>query len=188
MAEVPYVQKRQGGSLGYSFAGERELIEKLRPAMVRHGITCRPTLMHMVSQGEYKTSNGKTMRFCCIVCTYMFSFGGESENVQVFGEAADTSDKALPKAMTLAQKYALRQFFLIETGDDPDVVAHHREDDNSDKFAKAARSIGEERRPEKLTRYEEVVKQRFTGSQLDDLLVLIDRQRSALPQSNKRGN
>ena len=40
--------------------------------------------------------------------------------VKVLGDGADTGDKASYKAMTGAMKYALRQTFVIETGDDPD--------------------------------------------------------------------
>ena len=35
------------------------------------------------------------------------------------GEGSDTGDKASNKALTGAYKYALRQTFCIETGDDP---------------------------------------------------------------------
>jgi len=33
----------------------------------------------------------------------------------------DGGDKSVPKSLTIALKYALRQAFLMETGDDPDV-------------------------------------------------------------------
>lgn len=45
---------------------------------------------------------------------------GETMNVTAIGEGIDSGDKASYKAATGALKYALRQSFIIETGDDPD--------------------------------------------------------------------
>jgi len=182
MEEVPYLQKTHSKGLGYSFASEAELIQKLRPAMVRHGITLRPDAMQRIESGEYTTSNGKTMRFVVILVDYVFSFGNEVEHVQVFGEAADTSDKAMPKAMTLALKYALRQFFLIETGDDPDHVAAERGSyQPSAAVATAARAIAKEGRHTWLDVMVEKVGKKFEGEDRSYLLRQIERQRSGLP-------
>jgi hypothetical protein len=41
-------------------------------------------------------------------------------DIQTTGEGADSGDKSSNKAMTGGYKYALRQVFCIETGDDPD--------------------------------------------------------------------
>ena len=42
------------------------------------------------------------------------------------GEGADSGDKSGNKANTCAYKYALRQTFVIETGDDPDEEASEK--------------------------------------------------------------
>ena len=49
-----------------------------------------------------------------------FAIPGSSITVQAVGEGADAGDKASYKAATGLYKYALRQTFCIETGDDPD--------------------------------------------------------------------
>lgn len=189
MREVPYIQKTKSPGLQYTFASETELIQKLRPSMVRHGITCRPKRMELLGSGEYKTAKGAAMRFVSILATYEFSRGSEAEEAQVFGEAADVSDKALPKAMTLAHKYALRQYFCIETGDDPDLVAHLRGTPEEGGGAeRAARQVLHPRNqnPTSLDEIASKVRRQFTGETLDKLLTLIARQRGGLSHPTSR--
>ena len=66
---------------------------------------------------------------------------GEQAFVEVFAEASDQGDKRASKAMTLAKKYALREFFLIETGDDPDAQVSKRAVGNEDLLKKAISAI-----------------------------------------------
>ena len=114
MSEVGYVKKGGNvkfGTTSYSFAGEKHIIQALRPAMVEHGLMLIP-----VSAESVRSERGcETVR-----CTYrLMHTGGAWLDVQVLGQGADKGDKAIPKALTGALKYALRQTFTIETGDDP---------------------------------------------------------------------
>lgn len=121
MKEVPYIQKVKGKDLGYAYAGEKQLIEKVRPAMVLHGFSVHPIKIEYVSGEPYTTSKGSTMQRMRVISTYRFSHSMHGhQDVVTVGEAADTGDKVAAKAMTLAFKYALRQWLMIETGDDPD--------------------------------------------------------------------
>jgi hypothetical protein len=124
MAAVPYVQKQHGQGLGYTFAGEAAFIDKLHPAMVAAGLTIAPEGMELVHQEVYTTAKGSKMNRVVVRATYRLTHAGsgESEILQTFGEGADSGDKSVNKAMTGAYKYALRQAFLIETGNDPDEV------------------------------------------------------------------
>ena len=126
MSAVPYVQKQKTQGLNYTFASEAELIGKLHPAMRRHGITVRPSGITLLSEQEYQSKGGARMVNVRALVTFTFHHGTEEADVVVMSEAADSGDKASPKMMTMALKYALRQFFLIETGDDPDEKAHKR--------------------------------------------------------------
>jgi hypothetical protein len=120
MNEIGYVQKKKGANLNYSFAGEAALIEAIRPEMVKQGLFLFPTEVRE-NITTYTTSRGSAMNWAIVVVTYRFAhIGGETFDVQVTGEGADIGDKAFNKAMTGAYKYALRQTFCIETGDDPD--------------------------------------------------------------------
>ncbi len=123
--EIGYVQKggrmTQGGN--YSYAGEADFIQAIRPAMIKHGVIIHPTKDERPIISEtYITSNGKTMNRIIYPQTFRFThtISGDHFDVAVLGEASDVGDKASNKAMTAGLKYALRQTFLIETGDDPD--------------------------------------------------------------------
>lgn len=124
MQEVSSVQKdgkiSSGG--GYKFASETAFIEALRPAMVKHYLFIYPSGIAALNDDTYTTSGGSTMnsrigRFRFSMC---HAPSDTSIDIEVLGEGADIGDKASNKAMTAALKYALRQTFLISTGDDPD--------------------------------------------------------------------
>lgn len=122
MQSVGYVQKRQGGGLGYSFAGESELIAALRPAMVENGVYCHVLELRNARSEPYLTGNGKPMQRTQleIVMRFVHAPSGSFIDVMSAGEGADSGDKSQNKALTGAYKYGLRQTFCIETGDDPD--------------------------------------------------------------------
>ncbi len=121
MSEVGYVKKQRAANLNYSYAGEAALIEAVRPAMVSHGVFCYATSYDNVVQSEYTTTKGSAMTRTTLRATVRFQHeSGSFIDVQSVGEGADSGDKSLNKAMTGAYKYALRQTFCIETGDDPD--------------------------------------------------------------------
>lgn len=123
MQEVGYVQKKRSGGVNYSFAGEAALIEAIRPELVKNGLFVFPASIRETSD-SYTTSKGATMNRAVLVITYRFAHtSGETFDVEVAGEGADVGDKSFNKAMTGAYKYALRQTFCIETGDDPDKSA-----------------------------------------------------------------
>lgn len=122
MEDVGYCQKKRAPNLNYTFAGEAALIKALRPFMILHGLTFTPTAVEILESSEYETSKGGTMRLVRTRQTFRLHHAASDtfEDIAVLGEAADSGDKALPKTQTCAMKYALRQTFLIETGDDPD--------------------------------------------------------------------
>lgn len=124
MARVEYVKKTKAGDLPFSFASERAFIVKVRPEMQSEGITIAPVKAELLDTQLMATKQGKTMIDRCLGVTYRFTHGPSQtyEDVQVIAEACDTLDKAASKAMTQCLKYALRQWLLIETGDDPDRI------------------------------------------------------------------
>lgn len=126
MNEVGYVQKTGiNKAQNYKYAGEAQLIETLRPVMLKHGVLCVPgeakvcKVDHIVvgAIGSEKKTYRTVIRY-----TFVYTHAASSTHLQVqaIGEGVDTGDKAAYKAATGALKYALRQAFLIETGDDPE--------------------------------------------------------------------
>jgi hypothetical protein len=121
MQEVGYVQKKRSQGLNYSYAGEAALIEAIRPSMVEHGIYMYLKEIVKVNRENYVTSKGTAMANTLIQGTVRFAHvSGEFIDVQAVGEGADAGDKSANKASTGLYKYAIRQTFCIETGDDPD--------------------------------------------------------------------
>ncbi|HEY1065186.1 MAG TPA: ERF family protein, partial [Pirellulales bacterium] len=121
MEKVPYLQKDTAKGLTYSFASESGLIEKLHPAMQETGLTWGPVAVQMLEASDYQTRHGVVMFRVRVLVVYRLTHAasGTFEEYHALGEASDMGDKGCAKAMTQAQKYALRQAFLIETGDDP---------------------------------------------------------------------
>jgi len=125
MRAVGYVHK--GGEVNapgarYSYAGEADLIHALRPAMLEAGLYCYVLKAAVTSRSDFTTGKGRVMQSTVIKQTVRFvhADSGSYIDVETVGEGADSGDKSAPKAMTGAFKYALRQAFCIETGDDPD--------------------------------------------------------------------
>lgn len=117
-----YVQKTKSEGLRYSFASEADLIAKLRPAMVEQGVFVHIQEYRDVERSVVTTSKGGSMNVCLLKAVVRFTHAASGTFIEVhaLGEGADSGDKAGNKAMTCAYKYALRQTFAIETGDDPD--------------------------------------------------------------------
>lgn len=128
MADVTGVSLTSSRNLNYKYLSYAELVKQLRSAMVKYGLTVHPTDVVIENQGTYATSRGAEMRTVTLSVQYRFQISDEEyDDVEVVVEAADTSDKACSKAMTQAMKYAMRQYFLIETDeDDPDTDRHDR--------------------------------------------------------------
>ena len=121
MGQVGYVQKQGASGLRYTFAGERALIAAIRPHMVKYGLFIAPVEVLSIENSSYTTKNGAVMmRAIAVIRFELVHTSGQSMSVTTIGEGADSGDKATNKAMTAAYKYAMRQLFCIETGDDPD--------------------------------------------------------------------
>ena len=125
MQEVGYVRKTKSGGLNYSFAGESALIAALRPAMVENGVYMHVSGITNVSRETYVTKSGTPMVNTVITANVTFTHAPSGTSVVVWstGEGSDAGDKSANKAMTGLYKYAMRQTFCIETGDDPDKFA-----------------------------------------------------------------
>ncbi len=123
--EVGYVQKTgkmKVGSESYSYAGEADLIAAVRPSMVDHEVYMHVAQITNRELGEFTNKYGTLMHHVRLDAVVRFTHGpsGTSVDCMASGEGIDAGDKATPKALTGAYKYAIRQTFCIETGDDPD--------------------------------------------------------------------
>lgn len=125
MEKVKYVVKSGvmgGPGGGYKYASEGDVIAVIRSAMLESGITLSIANMEVVpdSNQQVTTTSGKQSNIVYVRVRGVFSYGDEHESQCAVGCGMDSGDKAVYKAMTGAYKYILRQYFCLETGDDPD--------------------------------------------------------------------
>lgn len=121
MSEIGYVQKERKQGLNYSFASEKAFISSLRPAMIEHGVVAHVSRLEPLRE-VYTASKGTSMNSTFVngIVTFIHIASGTKIECAAMGEGSDVGDKSANKASTGLLKYALRQTFLIETGDDPD--------------------------------------------------------------------
>lgn len=122
---VGYVQKGGRTTFGdrYSYAGEADLIRAIRPVMAEAGLVGPfPVRVEHAVHDHAPTRKGVAQTRHEVVVVYRLLHGpsGEHVDIMVPGIGIDSGDKGTAKAMTGAYKYALRQLWCIETGDDPD--------------------------------------------------------------------
>ena len=188
MKDIGYVQKKGkvgSGSYGYTYAGEKELINELRPVMLEHGIVMYPDTCEVVKTEDYTTGKGHRMSLFLGKRRFIFEHveSGDQAYVEVFAEAADQGDKRASKAMTLAKKYALREFFLIETGDDPDAEVSPRAAklgmfDKAMSVLKSCTTLDQlNEKWEAINGYKDA---QWTGDQVQDLMSLLKEKKDQL--------
>jgi hypothetical protein len=122
MGEVRNVEKSGRNSFhGYDYASEADFLRALQPAMAKHGLALLPAAMRAEMVDAPATAKGKPQKLTHLLVTYTLAHtSGQSMPVQTVGCGIDGEDKGAYKAMTGALKYALRQVFLVPTGDDPE--------------------------------------------------------------------
>lgn len=117
-----YAQKASKNSAqGYTYTSEADFLALIRPQLAEHGVICHPKYS-VLHEGQLTTKSGSVMQTITILGTFTFTHAPSRTFIEVItiGQGADQQDKAAYKAMTGAQKYAVRQAFMIETGDDPE--------------------------------------------------------------------
>ena len=131
MADVGFIAKNgYNENQRYKFLGIEAITAEVQPALIKNGLTIFPNI---ISQSAYDREgvNGQgkptIAHFATVVVEYtIVGPAGDSITATMVGEASDTADKAMNKALATAAKYFFKQFFWIPTGDeDPD--AFHEE-------------------------------------------------------------
>ena len=132
MQEVSYVQKDKKPIDGkYRAVKHDDVIAKLRPALVKHGIVVTVNIVShgIASSWDAEGYQGKLTHFTMTstdlqVTLYNVDDKADSLTVQAFGYGIDNQDKGPGKAVSYAVKYSLLKTFCLETGDDPDNDQH----------------------------------------------------------------
>jgi hypothetical protein len=127
MAEVDYVQRKGENDFhGYKYATEADVLENLRPAMVKHGLILIPSVQQVSSVDQH----GNTTVSIHYTLAHI-SGAVWPQSIIAAGCGNDLNkkgvgDKGLYKALTGANKYLLFKLFQIETGNDPEEPAGDR--------------------------------------------------------------
>jgi len=111
---------------GFSFRGIDDFYNMLHPLFAKHGVFCVPEIQE-ITREERTSKNGGAMTSTVVQMKYTFyADDGSSFWAKTAGEAVDSGDKSVTKAMAIAHKYALMQTFVIPTQEekDPDFQAH----------------------------------------------------------------
>lgn len=121
MQEVDYVQKKGENDFhGYKYATEADVLDRLRPAMVKHGLILIPSV-NQVSAVDTNGNTSVTIQYTMAhisgaVWPHPIIAAGCGNDKNKSG----VGDKGLYKALTGANKYLLFKLFQIETGNDPE--------------------------------------------------------------------
>ena len=107
---------------GFKFRGIDNVMNKLHELFAKNDVFILQEVQGFTTENRPTKSGGTntftraTIRFC-----YMTTDGSHVDTVNV-GEAMDSGDKGMNKAMSIALKYSLLQMFLIPTEEqkDPD--------------------------------------------------------------------
>jgi len=126
MQKVTYVKKGGYNKFhNYKYAGENDLLEVLRPAMLEAGLVLLPSGVSHSEIDQY----GNT--FVEVSYTLIHKDGDVwPDKLTAFGcgndknKSGGVGDKGTYKALTGANKYFLFKLFQIETGDDPERAEH----------------------------------------------------------------
>lgn len=138
MSEIQAIEKeRKNVQQGYNFRGIDDVYNMVQPLMAKHGIFMRSELLSDRSE-ERTSKGGATLIYRIINMRYSFICeDGSFITTDTIGEGMDSGDKAGPKAMSIAQKYAILQVFMIPTVDPKD-----SENDSPEPQAKPTNAVG----------------------------------------------
>lgn len=120
-------KNRKNAQQGYQFRGIDDVLNALASILTANNLVILPTVLARESV-ERTTKSGGTLFYVTVRVRYSFvhTVDGSSHDIEMFGEAMDSADKATNKALSASYKYAAIMTFCIPTeGDnDADAVTH----------------------------------------------------------------
>jgi hypothetical protein len=129
MADVRALGKGQAVTSGparFNFRGVDDVMNAVGPVLRDHGVSVVPTAVSHTAE-DVTTSKGSKMRNVTVIVSYQIHGpAGDTMAGAAAGEAADSGDKATPKAMSVAFRTFLLQSLTLPT-DEPDPDLHQYE-------------------------------------------------------------
>lgn len=142
MDEVQFISKEsRNAQQGFNFRGIDAVMGAVGPALRKHGVTVVPIVIDDSSE-RYETAKGGKMVNRTVKMQFtVYGPRGDHFGGITYGEAADSGDKAMTKAESVALRTFLLQALMIPTDDpDPDSESHERASSPVKPAAKAGKA------------------------------------------------
>jgi hypothetical protein len=105
---------------GFKFRSIDDTVASVRKALIKHNVAIVPDVVNS-EKSTYQTKSGAVMNVSDVLVNYSFiAEDGSSVVATMAGQASDSGDKAVSKALSMAFKYLCFQTFLCGTDGDPD--------------------------------------------------------------------
>lgn len=120
-------KNRKNEQQGYKFRWIDDMYNALNEHLSAEWVFCTSEVLETTRE-ERQTKSGGMLMYSIVKMKFTF-FAEDGSNVSTttIGEAMDTGDKSMNKAMSTAYKYAFMQIFCIPTEDDKDTENHTHE-------------------------------------------------------------
>jgi hypothetical protein len=111
---------------GFNFRGVDSVMNVVGPALRDHGLVVS-SIVHDLHLDTYPTSAGREMNRAIVKVEYRFTAPDDTYvSAAAYGEASDTMDKSVSKAMSVAYRTAILQALCLPTHEpDPDAAEQH---------------------------------------------------------------
>lgn len=125
MSCVKHVSKDSKGA-GYQYRGIEAIMQAARPALKAANMSCRPVDIELIERESRLSSAGKALIYTMVRVTFRYATPDEEFDVKVIGEAFDSGDKGMAKAISVAQRTAHILALQIPTGEDTEEGEQHQ--------------------------------------------------------------
>jgi hypothetical protein len=116
----PVGKNGYNGQQNFAFRSIDDTVHSVRKALIKHGVAIVPEVVS-VEKSTYSTKSGAMMNVADVLVAYsLIAEDGSCVIATMAGQAADSGDKAISKALSMAFKYFCFQTFLCGTDGDPD--------------------------------------------------------------------
>jgi len=115
-------------SQNYKFRGIDTIVAAIQPALINNGVTIIPRILSSKSEnreGVNRDGHKTLARFCTVEIQYRITGpAGDYVDAVMVGEANDSADKAMNKALSAAAKYFYNQTFWLPVAVDDGDADH----------------------------------------------------------------
>lgn len=155
------------GTFSFKFRGIDDVLNVLHPLLSEHEIVIAPEVVSYEA-----TPTAKGYHILATIRHHFIHSSGSSISTLVVGEGADSGDKAMNKALSIALKYALFQLFSIPTKDMADPDRENVEIDHAAPAPAPAPAPAAPSGPEYQAQLQEAFRQMATATNREELAVI----------------